>query len=324
VPDDITSIDLSGTTVTNVTPNANPNTLYIVGTTTPQSLSGKNVIQGTVAEQIALADGSDFAAPFDFTANAISYTRSDFPAATADGGWTTIVLPFNVSRVTAGDEEIDWFHSTSDTGKRFWVKQFEMDGDGSIYFTAATTMKANTPYIIALPGSAWGEKWDLTGKQIVFHGTDANITANARLTRSGSDYRFVGTTVATAPKGAYVLNANGDYFERQDEATNVAPFRAYFTAQRWLDDSQTQLTMGTLYSLADPANDNGGVATAIAALPAPNVPGGSAAGEGAKTVTVYSLGGQPLRTITPTASGNPLQGLPKGLYIVNGKKMANP
>lgn len=327
VPNDVTSVKLAGTGITSVTPNDNPNTLYIIGSdeAVPTGLSDKNIVKGDVAGEIALADGSDFAAPIDFTATTISYTRSNFPAADdSDGGWTTIVLPFDVSRVTANGEEIDWFHSHNDTGKRFWVRQFESDGNGSIFFAEATSMKANTPYIIALPGSSWGKKWDLSSKEIVFHGDNATITANARLVRSGSDYRFVGTTVATAPEGAYVLNDAGNSFEQQEEETSIAPFRAYFTAQRWLDGTQSELRMQTIYYLDDPTIDNGGVATAIAALPAPTVPATNPAASAEATVTVCSLSGQPLRTLTPTSSGNPLQGLPKGLYIVNGKKLVNP
>ena len=186
IPDNAITVDLRGqTTVTSITPNTNPNCIYLFdGTADVPSGISSNIVKGTTAESITLTDGYDFYSPIDFTASNISYTRTITTGYTVtDGksaGWTTINLPFDVANIEADGNTIDWFHSSSDTGKNFWLAEFTSDNSTGVTFDYATTLKANTPYIIAVPGNQWGSKWDLTGKAITFKGTGANVKANAK------------------------------------------------------------------------------------------------------------------------------------------------
>ncbi len=227
IAEDVCAVDLSEVTGVTVTPNSSPNTLYYIGDGVT-GLDGKNVVQNGTAANITIDDNYDFYTPKSFTATTVQYKRTFTQGANGTGGWSTIVLPFDVSSVKQGATAIDWFHNSSDTGKNFWVKKFISDDSNTVYFDFADDMKANTPYIIAVPGNTWGEKWNLINKEITFIGSDAWITANAKAGLSGNNYNFVGNTTTTSVTNCYVLNASGDTFTKS--SATVKPFRAYFKA----------------------------------------------------------------------------------------------
>ena len=107
------------------------------------------------------------------------------------------------------------------------------------------------------------------------------------------------------------MNEEGDNFVKQHTSDiSVEPFRAWLAPQNWLAMEYDNLTMLTVYGIEEP---NSGVATGISEQLQPARTDG----------VVYNLRGQKVRQIAPTATFNPLEGLPKGIYIVNGKKMWN-
>ena len=108
------AVDVSGTDITTITPNANPNTVYI--SDSPLTVTGGgNVVTysgGSYnAENITLTDGKEFYSPVDFKATKIAFTYANDRWANGTSGWNTIMLPYDVTSVTAGDTPIDWFHS---------------------------------------------------------------------------------------------------------------------------------------------------------------------------------------------------------------------
>ena len=291
VPKDATTFDLRGcsTVKTINTTNANPNCLILADATS--SLSGKNIIKGTTAANIELTDGADFAAPIDFTSTAISYQRT-FTAGT-DGnrsGWTTIVLPYDVEKVMVDDHEIDWFHSSNDTGKNFWLRKLVNDGEGSVTFGYVSELKANTPYIIAVPGDKWGSQWSLVGKTLKFIGSNASIIKDATAEEEGGHYRFTGTTTKQQLESVYTLNAAGSSFTLGN--ATVDPFRAYFSA---ISSNSRAIDLQILSA--------GNQATAITL---PDV-------EPLQTGEIYSIDGRMM--------GTSIESLPKGIYVVDGKKV---
>lgn len=287
------SAEIDGTAFSDVTPNSNPNTLYVITNgSVPASLSGKNVVTGSTASTINLTDGNSFATPVDFTASEINYTRSITTGTDGSGsGWTTIVLPFDVDEVWAvdgeGSEQIDWFHSLSDTNGRFWVRKFLNDGTNSVTFDYTDKIEANTPYIIAVPGNKWGSQWDLTGKQLVFKATGASISAGEKPVVTGNCYKFLGAMKSQSVSDVYVLNGAGSSFVNTSAGT-VEPFRAYFK-------STAISNVSSLY-ITSPSDNT----TAIGQLPA----------DIATPEAIYTLDGRRLTT-TPK----------HGVYIKNGKKM---
>ena len=226
-----------------VTPSSNPNCLYLLasGATTPSDLTGKNVVKGTTAESIALTDGNDFYSPIDFTAEDISYTRTFSRAATSTGGWNVLYLPFTATTVKANGTEIDWFHSSSDTGKDFWLKTMTGDDSGTVYFDFAKNLTANTPYIIALPGDDFGDK-QLTDKPITFTGSNAVISATANGSLNGNSYKFCGSTVGQSHSDAYMLNTTGTRFIKG--TATLPAFRAWIEAANISSLSRAALVIG--------------------------------------------------------------------------------
>jgi len=289
VPADAVALDISHIDgVTTVTPNSNPNTLYIVGSSVPAGLEGKNVVKDGVAETLTLTDGYGFYSPVDFTATAATYTRTFTTGANGTDGWSTIVLPFDVDAVKQGSNVIDWFHSGSDTGKNFWLKTFSSEDGSTVYFDYADKLEANTPYIIAVPGDKWGAAWNLTGKAITFEGSNVDVTTGSSAI-SANNYKFVGTLGGESVTDSYVLNASGNAFAKT--TATVEPFRAYFKSIKMAVGAVNQLSIGS----------EGGETTGIdsASLMNDEIEDGG----------VYNLKGQ--RVANPT----------KGLYIKSGKKV---
>jgi hypothetical protein len=224
---------MTGAGVTSVTKNSNPNTLYILGSSdaVPEGLTNVVRFNGTTysASSITLTDGYNFASPVDFTATNIVFNYTFTKGADGSKGWNTIMLPFDVKSVTADDVAIDWFHNSGETGKQFWLKEFVSDEPGVVNFdfVSGTTMKANTPYIVAFPGDHWGAAYNLSTKAIKFVG-ETNTTvhkSDAVSSVTGANYRFIGNTLTDAANNIYTINDDGDKFVA---GNGSAPFRAYF------------------------------------------------------------------------------------------------
>lgn len=295
IPAEAVAVDLRGqSTITNVNAatNTNPNIVYLLddNAEVPTGVTG-NIVKGGAAETLSIVDGSNFSTPIAFSATQASYTRTFTLPATAAGGWSTLIVPFDVDKVYLGEEEIDWFHNAEATNGRFWVRKFVSDGNGSVAFDYTDRIKANTPYIIAVPGNAWGEKWSLVNKPIVFKGTNKEV-ATAKAVSSGNHYKFTGTTTQTTQEDVYTLNETGTTFVLGD--ATVSPFRAYFKAA----DLAFATSALTITSPSD-------IPTAIGQLPA------EIATPAAMPKVVYTLDG---RRVTSSQ-------MKKGVYIVGGKKI---
>ena len=236
-----------------ITPSTNDNCLYLLAedAVVPNDLSGKNVVKGTTAENIALVDEYPFYSPISFTANSISYTHTFTLAADRNKGWNTIMLPFAPASIKVGEDEKDWFHSASDEDKHFWLRTFTGDASGHVYFGYPNAMEANVPYLIAVPGDTWGDDWQLTGKPMVFSasddvdGIDIVATKDVGTPASGNYFMFCGSTAgATVADAIYTLNDEGSKFVKQ-ESGSVAPFRGWFEAISISSLSLASLSIGS-------------------------------------------------------------------------------
>jgi len=301
---DLTSLS----TVPTVTPSSNPNCLYLLAedADVPAGLSACNVVKGSAAANITLQDGYEFFTPIAFTADDITYQRTFTLPAGGNSGWNSICLPFAVSEVRVDDGSVsgkivDWFHSSADTGKNFWLKTFTGDASEHVYFDYADEMTANTPYIIAVPGDKWGDEWQMTGKIVRFIGKNAPVEPTATASVSGNSFKFCGSTVKTCPTDVYALNSDGSAFTKQSFSAGspLLPFRA------WIDGASiSSLTMPAL-------SISSGLPTGIRPTPIPSRDGGEAG-------AVFDFNG---RRISVTSVSSAPSVLPKGVYIVNGKKI---
>lgn len=301
ISDDVAAVDLSGYTFTNVTANSNPNTLYYLSESQdiPTGLSGKNVIKGTTASEIHLQDDKtySFYVPKEFTATNITYTRQFSTAASTEtGGWNTMVIPFDVETVKVGDKTLSWFQNDDDSDKDFWLLQFTSDETDQVNFSYTDKIRADYPYLIAVPGDTWGEAHKLTGKDIVFGATNATITTTDRAMLSGDFYTMYGTYAPrSVASGAYVLNSTGSGFVKKSGTVTLRPFRAYIMP-KYGYSSHSGLKIGM----------TGNQATGI-------IPRFSTSSTTSNDV--YSISGIKVGTV------DNMQHLKPGIYIVNGKKI---
>ena len=290
IPADARVVDLRNqNVVTSADPSqASPNCLYLMDgdAQTPSGLT-RNVIKGTTAELVELTDGYDFEAPLDFTATSIKYERIFNQGTNGQGGgWTTLVLPFDVETVETEDQPIDWFHTGSETGKQFWVMELISDDGGTVVFHHTDAIQANTPYIIAVPDDTWGQQWDLRNKVITFTGSSTSLRKGVSQALTGENYQFRGTMKRTDKTDVYSLNAAGSAFKHGD--ATVDAFRAYFVP-----------LIGNRYDQLDILTGRGKTTAITMPEKEPLVTG-----------DIYTLDGRKVKG-----------SLPKGVYIVNGKKM---
>ncbi len=298
LPSTATCVDLRGqNTVTSLSGADNPNLLVFVDADGTVPEGATNVVKGGQASQLTLADGYPFYTPETFTAQTVTYTRTFSKGFNrgSSGGWATVCLPFTATEVSTAEKTIDWFHSATDTGKHFWLMEYAGENGSDVVFDYAPQLDAYTPYIIAMPGSSYGTKWDLTNKAITFSGTNATIQASSSAVAkvSGQRYKFVGALMqTTAPADAYVLNDAGDWFEATPaDATTVSPFQAYFQGT---GHSAASAGLNIRIGQSEP--------TAILTL-------GTEADRPAATGSYDLQGRRVSSTVQP------------GLYIVNGKKV---
>jgi len=304
VPEEATAVEFLGMTgsngVTKVVPNTNPNTLYFLDNddVQPSGLTGKNIVKEGVANSLALTDGYDFATPKKFTAKTVNFTITPTIGATGTGGWFTLALPFAPTKVTANNKVIDWFHSSTDTGKNFWLKEFVGMNGNAINFSFVDEMKANVPYLIAVPGYDYSSEWNLLGKKMVFTGTNQTLYADTKITAASNPYVFAGSTYKTNLFGVWALNSAGSSFVYGNYI--IYPFRAYFRMQSGMINAPEIL-------IIDSSDDTDGIM-----IPA--------AGK-EETVSVYNLSGIKVAETRMVNGQVDIDNLPNGVYVINGQKI---
>ena len=221
VPANAVAVSLEGLTLSNLTPNANPNTIYLLGEnqTVPTSLNGKNVAKGQNATAIVLEDGYPYFIPQSVHAGLVTYNRTFTQARQADqrAAWSTMVLPFAPTSV-----QIEGRTPVQNTD--YWVYNFPREEDGAVVFDAVSTLEANVPYLVAV-----AEGKDMTGKVMSWSASDVLLKADPIAMTSGENYLMTGTYLNLNEAGIYAMDAQGSRFMLKNSAQAVAPFRAYFT-----------------------------------------------------------------------------------------------
>ena len=244
VPANAAAVSLEGLNLTSITPNENPNTIYVLdeNATVPASLNGKNVVKGQNATEIVLEDGYPYLVPQSVNAGKVTYKRTFTQARKADErtAWSTMVLPFAATTVS-----IDGRTPVANTD--YWVFNFPREDDGAVTFDAATTMEANVPYLVAVASDR-----DMTGKVMSWSADNVLLKAEPIAITSGMNYMFSGTYIPVSEGNIYTMDAQGARFVLHDTPQTVAPFRAYFKAMQTVDATEilcpgtTEVTPQTL------------------------------------------------------------------------------
>lgn len=301
VEEGVVCVDLRGqSTVKEVVANENPNVLYLFdsGASSPKGVTG-NVVKGTEADSIRLVDGYDFYCPEAFIAKDIRYSRTFANGTDGIGGWVSLTLPFGATRVSVEDgsasgKDIDWYHGEDDQNKDFWLRTFDGDKDGELHFSefAENTIEAYTPYIIAVPGSRWGEARNLAGKNLVFSAQNVVVDKDRSIVNEGETFRFSGTLQAVDKSGFWRLTSEGDKFVRSEGT--IMPFRAVFTLI-----------------------ESGSVAADTLAVP----PLSDAMAIKLPTISTLPFANETLVRLDGTRVNSSVGRLPRGIYITRGKKV---
>lgn len=204
VPLDATSLDLSSNAVgLEGTPLAgmkadmtNKNlTIFLPNGTEGVDAKENNVVVGTTASNLSLADGNDWGVTKDFTAAAVSYDR----AFNTDANYVqSFVLPFGF---------------TVPTGTTV-AELSSVNGDNLVFKPVATT-EANKPYLVVTTDADFINK--LTNVQV-------KATTGADLTTTVDNVSHIGSYTAQNVENVYGY-ANGKFVKAT--TGSVKPFRTY-------------------------------------------------------------------------------------------------
>lgn len=203
VPLDATSLDLSSNAVgLEGTPLAgmkadmtNKNmTIFLPEGTEGVDAMEKNVVVGTTASNLSLADGNDWGVTKDFTAAAVSYDR----VFKTDNYVQSFVLPFGFT-VPAGTTV---------------AELSSVNGDNLVFKPVATT-EANKPYLVVTNDKDFINK--LTNVQV-------KATTGADLTTTVDGVSHIGSYTAQNVANVYGY-ANGKFVKAT--TGSVKPFRTY-------------------------------------------------------------------------------------------------
>jgi hypothetical protein len=137
---------------------------------------------------------------------------------------------------------------------------------------------------------------NLANTPITFSASNVAIVSGSDMVTSGKYFKFNGTFEKDTLSNAFILNEDGSEFVNNGTQTTVAPFRAYFSLWRDIDPSNVkQLSVDFLDDDAlaiTPVYDDG------------------------TDHSIFNINGVKVGNSTTD-----LQRLPKGVYIMNGKKV---
>lgn len=274
----------------------------------------RNVVVNGSAENIVLTDATssknnNFYSPQAFTAKNITYQHrySMRTEINTCQGWETIALPFDVQSIKHESKgEITPFASwNGNDGKPFWL--YEMTTNG---WRHASSIKANTPYIISMPNNdVYDEDYNLSGT-VTFSAENVMVKASDDIEKSSYNNQTFSPNFTTLQQssGVYALNVNNDFASYSgsynqgshfiSSLRSVKPFEAYMSTS----GNMAKKNALTIYL---------GNTTDIQSLNRQN----------ANYYKVFNLHGQLVKASKALSPEAALKGLPAAVYIVNGKKM---
>ena len=234
----------------------------------------------------------------NFMANSLNYTRNF-----THTGWQALYVPFDIPYDAISDKfdvaELNMFH------------QYDDDNDGDFDRTelevlrlrAGSTIEHHTPYVIRAKET--GEQTVAVSDVTAYRAEEKEFECMSLKRRYVFHGTYNGVSGADMLAGGYYALANGELCKAASESAALGGFRWYVS----VTDRATGLPVSPI---ALPAKmriveKEEGEATGIAAAPA--------AAPLPKDTPVYDLNGR--RVGTADAIG----ALPKGVYIVNGKKV---
>jgi len=233
---------LSSSVFSNMAMPTTSNFLLYVNSESYAPLNVSNVIVGSTSNSITLVDArsaNNFYCPQEFTAQSISYSHNYNMTSglNESRGWETIALPFDVQKVTHSSKgEILPFAKWKSgyLQKPFWLMELTNSG-----WTAAESIKANTPYIISMPNNQeYKAGFQLNGC-VTFSAENVKVHKTDNLHPAVFESKTFVPNFALKESDVYVLNVVNDLEQNRGDATEgstfiwnlrpVHPFEAYMT-----------------------------------------------------------------------------------------------
>lgn len=290
----ITGIDMTGIEIPNdaqALTIANPNCLIYVAANATYPDTWTNVVEGTDALDITLQDGYPFYNIKDFDAVEITYTRN-FSHMTQEG-WASMYLPFNMT-----SEELNGLHIEK-------FNRFAQD-ESIVYFDVAETLEANIPYIVKI---TTGDEKTFTGSGMVAKTTQTDDTDGFK-----GVYSEIPAGEAT---GLYLLKTDGSAFGEATDKASVPAFRAYLK-------STASPSGAKLFSVE---HGDGGATSCRPQQADQSFVIYTANGiveiisDKAQNITIYGIDGSIVRNVLLNEGSNTINGLRKGIYLINNQKV---
>lgn len=260
----------------------NPNCLYYVSENSV--VSGPNIIKiaadnTATAENIMLEDNYNFNNIMPFTATAITYSR------TFASGWNTFALPFNTA-IPNGVQ----------------VEAFDKKDGNQILFTEATSIEANTAYLINVQA----------GGEISFAANNVTVpvTATTGDTYKSNFLHMTGDDIA----GKYILvmEEGVEVFARANAEAQMHAFRGYL---------DLPAASGVQYSISHDGGATGINNTDIEGIKIYSINGTLIINaDKTQSVQIYGLDGRMVKNIQVSEGENTVTGLAKGIYLINNQK----
>lgn len=301
---------------------SNPNLLLYVNSEDQAPEGINNVVVDGKAKSITLTDAtgnSNFYVPVGFhVTDTIKYTRN-FQQKTQPGvscGWETIVLPFTVKKIThetISNVTITPFadYYGADYQRPFWLYTLEQDDVRPAY-----GIDANVPYLICMPNAdEYGDQYNLAGN-VTFSAANVDIAVSKPIEEAQGDITFV-PTYQSVPVSTevFTLNVNEEYKGYPAGSLFVSNFRAVRPFEAYSVHpaaAAKRVNEARMYTVSSLIGGNTGTTGIIDVMLKKNDGANSDA-----VVKVYSLSGA---LIKQGKAEDVTNGLPKGVYVANGKK----
>lgn len=290
----------------------NPNLLIFVKDAAKVPDGTKNVIINGVAKSIVLSNtasgNNNFYSPMEFTAESISYTR-EFKQTTqkdVSRGWEGIALPFTVQTFTHENHGAISPFGNDASSYHFWLHQMTDKG-----LEKATTIEAGYPYIISMPNSSsYPDEFNQAGK-VTFAAQNVQIPVtlvNSVRLADGS-IAMVTAFSEIEPSSTYALNVGaevdghveGSVFVK--EYRTIRPFEVYTFHEGQRNSASRIITIASIIGGSNNTTDIVDVNNAEDAN---------------EIVRVHSLSGS---LLIEGKRGDIIDNLPRGIYIIGGKKI---
>lgn len=275
--------DLNVKKGTKLRPSNNPNCLYYLheASIVPETLKDKNVILGDEAPKITLQTNQPIKMLRNFTAREITCQRP----LVANGKDTESAWTTLSLPFVPNDMKINGQPA------ELHVYNFVHEQENKLYFNTTQHIEAYCPYLLEIKhiDAATADM------MLTIHGKDVKVNQQAKSVLGSDNYNFVGTIEQHQPVSAYLYNAATNRFELSQTPT-IECFSAFVVPNHNNDDNSVR-------SLAVVLDD---VELGIPAHTTAN----------ASRYAIYNLQG-----VKVGEGKEGIARLPKGVYVVNGKKV---